>query len=223
MKPVPPSSERGEQPSSSNLPAILRRHRRDADLTLKEVADRCGLAVSTISKLENGKLSPGYETIVQLAHGLGVDVAELFGSHPSSATSARRGVTRRGQGPRHSSLHYDYELQAHDVANKHFLPLVATIRARSTREFGQLPAHQGEEFIYVVSGTLEVHTQHYEPLVLSAGDSVYFDSTMGHACLSVGEEDARIVWVCSRITAEQVSAQDLAESRRLGPESVPGA
>ena len=200
---------RDETPSTLlGLSAILKRQRHEAGLTLDEVGRRCGLAASTISKIENGKLSPGYETIVQLAQGLGVDVADLFGAEPKTQPSGRRSVTRRGEGFRHRSRHYEYEVQANELARKDFLPLVATIFARSTREFDTLPSHQGQEFIYVVSGSLVLHTEHYEPLSLEPGDSVYFDSSMGHACLSVGDEDAVVVWVCSRITATYLAGAE---------------
>lgn len=188
------------------LALVLKAKRREADLTLDQVARRCGLATSTISKIENGKLSPGYETIVQLARGLGVEVADLFSTPGEAPPTGRRSVTRKGQGLRHRSRHYEYEVQAHDVSRKDFLPLVTTIRARSLKEFDTLPSHQGQEFIYVVSGRLVLHTEHYEPLQLDPGDSVYFDSSMGHACMSAGDQDATVVWVCSRITATEVAA-----------------
>lgn len=190
------------------LALVLKHKRREAELTLDQVARRCGLATSTISKIENGKLSPGYETIVQLARGLGVEVADLFSTPGETPPTGRRSVTRKGQGPRHRSRHYEYEVQAHDVARKDFLPLVTTIHARSLKEFDTLPSHQGQEFIYVVSGRLILHTEHYEPLHLEPGDSVYFDSSMGHACMSAGDQDAVVVWVCSRITATQVAAAE---------------
>jgi hypothetical protein len=42
-------------------------------------------------------------------------------------------------------------------------------------------------------------TEHYAPLTLESGDSCYFDSTMGHALISAGEEAATVLWVCSRV------------------------
>src|SRR5438445_7408343 len=53
----------------------------------------------------------------------------------------------------------------------------------------------------VRTGVVEIHTDQYLPLRLEKGDSCYFDSTMGHACVSAGPEDATILWVCSRVTA----------------------
>jgi quercetin dioxygenase-like cupin family protein len=59
--------------------------------------------------------------------------------------------------------------------------------------------HEGEEFIYVVEGVLEFHTEHYAPAILRAGDSCYLDSTMRHAFVSKSEAPALVVSVCLSI------------------------
>jgi hypothetical protein len=69
--------------------------------------------------------------------------------------------------------------------------------ARSREEFGDLVRHSGEEFILVIEGQVEVHTELYAPLVLSKGESAYIDSTMGHAYIAKGDGPCRIVGVCS--------------------------
>jgi len=189
-----------QKPSDANeggLHAIVKALRTRADLTISGLAERANLAISTISKIETGQLSPGYETIQRLAIGLGVEVAELFQPKVEPASTGRRGITRKGHGVRHRSRQYDYEALAADVSKKQFLPLVATIKARSVEQFGGLPSHEGEEFVYVISGNVTLHTEHYEPLSLVPGDSVYFDSRAGHALVSSGPDDAKIVWICS--------------------------
>jgi len=179
------------------LHAIVKALRTRSGITLTELAERSALAVSTISKIETGQLSPGYETIQRLAIGLDVEVAELFQARVEPVSTGRRGITRKGQGVRHRSKNYDYEALAADVSKKQFLPLFATIKARTVEQFGGLPSHEGEEFVFVVSGTVVLHSEHYEPLTLGPGDSAYFDSRAGHALVSAGDEDAKIVWVCS--------------------------
>ncbi len=195
------SRSRKPRGKSETLGPRVRRLRRDAGLTLKELATRTGLAFSTIAKVETSQISPTYENIIRLANGLGVDVTELFASPTQEMPSGRRTWTRVGEGARHSSPEYDYQMLCADIANKKFIPLVATIRARSLAEFPRLPRHQGEEFIFVLSGTVDVFTELYEPLRLEAGDSCYFDSTMGHACVSGSEADAVVLWVCSTALA----------------------
>jgi transcriptional regulator with XRE-family HTH domain len=179
------------------LHAIVKALRTRSGLTLTQLAERADLAVSTISKVEAGLLSPGYETIQRLAVGLDVDVAELFQPRVESVSTGRRGITRKGQGVLYRSKHYDYEALAADVSKKQFLPLFATIKARTVEQFDGLPSHEGEEFIFVLSGKVTLHSEHYEPLTLGPGDSAYFDSRAGHALVSAGPQDAKIVWVCS--------------------------
>ena len=75
------------------------------------------------------------------------------------------------------------------------MPYVSRIKARDQSEFPEWIRHSGEEFLYVLSGDLELHTERYKPLVMHPGDSAYYDSGMGHFCISTGEEDAMILWV----------------------------
>ncbi|MEO1200933.1 MAG: cupin domain-containing protein, partial [Pseudomonadota bacterium] len=75
--------------------------------------------------------------------------------------------------------------------------IMSVLKAHSIEEFGDLLSHSGEEFIYVVSGVIEVHTGGYEHLRLEAGEGVYIDSTMPHAYVSASEEDAVVLGMCS--------------------------
>jgi uncharacterized cupin superfamily protein len=86
-----------------------------------------------------------------------------------------------------------------DIARKQLVPLLTTVHARSVSEFPALVTHAGEEFVYILNGVVTLTTEHYAPLTLAAGDSCYFDSTMGHALISAGEEAATLLWVCSRV------------------------
>ncbi|QRG08694.1 cupin domain-containing protein [Xanthobacter dioxanivorans] len=69
------------------------------------------------------------------------------------------------------------------------------MRARSVEEFDHWSQHNGEEFVYVLSGAIEVHTEFYAPFRLEAGESAYFDSSMAHLYVSVTQEDARVLSV----------------------------
>jgi transcriptional regulator with XRE-family HTH domain len=190
-----------EKKRDENFGPRIRRLRQQAGLTLQQLSERTGLAFSTISKVEKSQISPTYENILRLADGLGVDVALLFSDRPETMTSGRRTVTRAGEGVRHVSPQYEYEMLCADLAHKQFVPLLTRLRAHEVSAFPEFLSHEGEEFLYVLSGCVEVHTDHYRPLRLQAGDSCYFDSTMGHACVSCGPEDAMILWVCSGVRA----------------------
>jgi transcriptional regulator with XRE-family HTH domain len=201
MRAVPSSPQRPDKKRDESFGPRVRRLRQEAGLTLQELSVRAGLAFSTISKVEKSQISPTYENILRLADGLNVDVATLFSEKSVSITTGRRTVTRAGQGIQHRSPQYDYEMLCADIAQKQFVPLLTRLRAHDVAEFPALLSHQGEEFLYVLTGVVEIHTDQYLPLRLEMGDSCYFDSTMGHACVSAGPEDATILWVCSRVTA----------------------
>lgn len=181
----------------------IRSLRQNAGLTLQELGQKAGIGFSTIAKVERGQLSPTYETILRLAQGLSVDVAELFSQSPPTMPSGRRSVTASGAGVMQKTPHYIFSMLNTDLKNKKFVPIIATIKARNILDFKTLNSHAGEEFIYVISGVIEIHTEFYEPICLSAGDSSYFDSRMGHACISVGESDAEVLWICSSAEVEE--------------------
>ena len=196
------NEETAVQPEQAGKPSILsdkvRALRARFKLTLKELSERTGVSPSALSKIENGQLSPTYEKIVALADGLKVDIAELFGRGTVTEAPGRRGITRKGQGIKHVTPQYEYEMLCADVSGKQFVPLATRIKAHSVQEFAELPRHDGEEFIYVLRGDITIHSQFYEPLKLAAGDSCHFDSAMGHAVVADGTCEAEVLWVCSK-------------------------
>ena len=77
-------------------------------------------------------------------------------------------------------------------------PIITRIRAHSAREFGDLVRHQGEEFIYIIEGRVQILTEFYDPVTLQAGEGIYLDSSMGHAyVVDEGCEEALVLGVCS--------------------------
>ena len=60
-------------------------------------------------------------------------------------------------------------------------------------EFDHLVSHPGEEMIFVLTGEVELHSNLYAPIRLAAGDSAYYDASMGHALISVSAEDATLL------------------------------
>lgn len=183
--------------SLTNVATIVKALRKRAGLTLNELSATAEVAASTISKIESGQLSPGYEIIIRLARGLNVDVAELFRPDTTSTPTGRRSVTRKGEGTIYDSANYQYEMLAGDLSKKLFVPLKAVIKTDDITRFGPLSAHEGEELVLVLEGEVIFHSEHYEPLRMMPGDSVYFDSRAGHALLAGGGKDATVLWICS--------------------------
>ena len=88
------------------------------------------------------------------------------------------------------------------------IPVLAHARANTIDEFGELVRHPGEEFVYVVDGRAILHTEFYDPIVLETGDSVYFDSNMGHAYL-VGEGCDEAILLCTCSSADETLMESL--------------
>lgn len=178
--------------ANSQLGQCLKAARQARGLTLKQVAERTGMALSTLSKVENGLMSLTYDKLVQLTSGLKMEIAELFNPAtprpaPDRPVTARRSISRAGQGQVITTRFYTYTYQCTDLIGKRMVPIVAEVRARSLEEFGPMLRHSGEEYFVVTSGRVAVHSEFYAPEILNVGDGIYLDSTMGHAYLNAGD------------------------------------
>ena len=180
-----------------NLGTRVRELRKAKGWTLEQAASKAGLARSTLSKIENGQMSPTYEALKKLAEGLAISVPQLFTPPSAAQLNGRLAVTKAGEGQAHATATYEHELLAGALRSKQMLPYRATIRARSMEEFDGWVRHDGEEFLFVLTGVVRLYTEFYEPVDLRRGDSAYYDASMGHNVISLSQEDATILWVTS--------------------------
>lgn len=180
-----------------DLGARVRQLRKARDWTLEQAAGQAGLARSTLSKIENGQMSPTYEALKKLATGLEISVPQLFTPPEKGQVNGRIAVTKSGEGNAQATVTYEHELLAETLTKKNMLPYRARVRARSMGEFDGWVRHDGEEFLYVLTGVISLYTEFYEPIEMRRGDSAYYDATMGHNVISVSDEDALILWVTS--------------------------
>lgn len=180
-----------------NLGERVRQLRHDREWTLEEAAKRAGLARSTLSKIENAQMSPTYDAVQKLARGLGIDVPQLFTPPVTDKITGRRAITRGDEGREHITTTYEHALLADEISRKRMLPYRTTIRARDFSDFHEWVRHDGEEFLYVLSGSIQLLTEFYAPVDMHADDSAYYDASMGHCVISTSTEDAVILWVTS--------------------------
>ncbi|MEM1074887.1 MAG: XRE family transcriptional regulator [Pseudomonadota bacterium] len=173
--------------------------RKARDWTLEQAATQAGLARSTLSKIENGQMSPTYDALKKLATGLEISIPQLFTAPRDDRINGRLAVTTSGQGSAHPTGTYEHELLADQLTKKQMLPYRARVRARDMAEFDGWVRHDGEEFLYVLTGVIRLYTEFYEPIEMRRGDSAYYDATMGHNVVSVSAEDASILWVTSLV------------------------
>lgn len=188
-----------ERPEPVDLAHRVRELRRARGWTLEQAAQAMGLARSTLSKIENGLMSPTYDALKKLAVGLEISVPQLFTPPSKGQITARMAVTRSGEGQALITTTYEHELLAGTLRAKQMLPYRARIRARSFEEFDGWVRHDGEEFLYVLTGIVRLYTEFYEPVDLRRGDSAYYDATQGHNLISISPEDATVLWVTSLV------------------------
>jgi transcriptional regulator with XRE-family HTH domain len=204
-KPVSLPAEIGQQ---------IRRRRRARRMNLQEMSDATGLSISTLSKIENDLSELSYTRMIAISEALGINLTELVsgaevGNTPPVVT-ARRSITRVHEGSITDDLNYTSRYLNTDISKKQMIPAIVTVKHRSLEEFGPMSEHTGEEFILVLSGEIELHTEHYNPVKLSEGETVYIDSTMPHAMISVGEGLSQVLSICTheiQTTAEEARAE----------------
>lgn len=180
----------------------LRQIRHEQGLTLAAVAERSGLAVSTVSKVERGVMALTYDRFSQLAHGLGVDMGELFSEHGEHFQPGEVAVARSGEFRLHETENYVYEMLFPALWKKAMTPMMGTLRAYETMRFDRFVSHAGEEFLLVLEGRVTVNLEGMDPVVLDKGESIYFDSHRGHLYASTGPDDARILVVCTNLRSD---------------------
>ncbi|WP_063580014.1 helix-turn-helix domain-containing protein [Achromobacter ruhlandii] len=179
----------------SVLAQRLRALRQARDWTLKQAAQATGVSTSTLSKIENGLLSPTYDNLIKIAAGLELDMAELFTASDAHMGTGRRSLSRQGEGRQYETPYYDHRLLCTALSHKRMMPFHTRVKARSFDEFQDWSRHGGEEFVYVLEGEVELYTEFYEPARLKAGESFYIDSRMGHRVISLSKQDALVLWV----------------------------
>ena len=184
-----------EQDEGAALGRSIRDARRAKGWTLEEAGREAGIGRSTLSKIENNQTRPSFEIVRRLTPALDMNTPQLFLQSAQSGISGRRDFTPKGQGEIRNTPTYMHELLCSDLTSKRMLPYIATIKARDISEYENWIRHTGEEFMYVISGELIFVSEHYRPLPMKPGDSLYYDSGMGHGCISTSKEDARVLWV----------------------------
>jgi transcriptional regulator with XRE-family HTH domain len=180
----------------------LRSARKSLGWTLQQLSQRSGVSVPTISRAERGQLALGDENFAALGHALKMDKnARVAGEGVKPSALQSPVVTRSGQGVVYRGLSFAYEFLGTTATGKRMSPVIGTVHARRIEGPEAFARHDGEEFAYVLSGTIEVHFETGEVLRLARGDSLYFDSHIGHAYISTSRQLARIVGVISTESA----------------------
>ena len=196
---------------SHNIGKTLHRLRRENGWTLSAVSTKTGVAVSTLSKIENNQTSPNYDVLVRLCEGLALNLAEFFhGGTFSTFAHGSRTVNRLGEGVRYDMPFGECVVLSGELSRKALEPkLVYLPKETEEQRAVTIHSHTGEEFVFVVSGAVKFHMEPYTAIVLKAGESVHFDAQMPHGWIATGDTDA-VTLVVSQ-TGSVLAEKDVAE------------
>lgn len=173
---------------SSNLKKL----RIQKEITLQALAKRTGLTKGYLSRVERSEKAPPYSTLTKIAGALGVEVTGILSKNIDPPTDVRLCISRE----KHRKLiketsqfsGYDYEILAENKPGKNMEPFII----HAPWEIRKMYSHEGEEFMYVMDGTLEF-LYDGKTYVLETGDNVYFDSCVPHSGKSIGNQKARLL------------------------------
>jgi transcriptional regulator with XRE-family HTH domain len=170
--------------------------------TLHDVATKTGLSKPFLSRIENDHVVPPVATLLRLARSLNVGLSHFF---QDVEDRGKISITRRSERVRlkrhprkKGDANYIYLALETKKSNKHMEPLLVEFPVQGAEELTDLPfmSHEGEEFLYVMEGRIEFRTVDRVEL-LEAGDSIYFESDIGHSFRCVGDKPARalaVIW-----------------------------
>lgn len=174
----------------------VKRVREARGLTLEDVSRRTDIDVTSLSRIEEGSLSPPLGMIIRLAKALEMRMGYFIaGEEERAYTVVRRRdrkVVSRYDSKKGKYYGYEFESLAPYKKDRHMEPFLVTLEPAGTAH--ERSTHDGQEFIYVLKGKMEVRLGD-EIHVLEPGDAIYYDSTVPHLVKCHGEEETKILAV----------------------------
>jgi transcriptional regulator with XRE-family HTH domain len=174
--------------------------RETKNLTIEEIAERSGLTVEQINSIENDVNLPSLGPLIKIARALGVRLGTFMDDNDDLGPIVTRAADREkdssisfSNGATDARKHMEYHPLAQRKAGRHMEPFVIDINPEDSPEF-QLSAHEGEEFIYVMQGEVEV-VYGKETYTLKEGDSIFYDSIVKHHVHGAPGKSAKILAV----------------------------
>ena len=189
--------EKSENKEYLQIGEKIKRFREDHALTLKDMAKRTGLSTAVLSQIENHLISPPLGTLIRITQALELRPGHFFDQHPDKPFTIVRKEERRPvsrfASKRGIQYGYSYESLGHDMKDRHMEPFLVTLEP-ATLASPKPAAHDGEEFLFVLEGEMEVTLGNHSD-VLQPGDAIYYDSKIPHLVQCKGREKAVILAV----------------------------
>ena len=174
--------------------------RESKNLTIEEIAESSGLSVEQISSIENDQNLPSLGPLIKIARALGVRLGTFMDDNDALGPVVCRAEDRErdssisfSNGATDARKHMEYHPLAQQKAGRHMEPFIIDINPSEQQEF-KLSAHEGEEFIYVMDGEVEIEYGK-EKYMLKEGDSIFYDSIVKHHVHGAPGKSAKILAV----------------------------
>jgi transcriptional regulator with XRE-family HTH domain len=176
----------------------IRQLREAHELSLEDLAQTSCTSVELLEQIEAGDLVPSLTPLMKIARGIGVRLGTFLDDKTQQgpvvvrAGDSREVVRFSGKSSHREDSVLDFNALASNKQDRHMEPFIIDVHPAG--EQGPLSSHEGEEFIYVLSGQIEI-CYGQEKHLLATGDSIYYDSIVPHDLHAAGEADARILAV----------------------------
>ncbi len=183
-------------PANNEIGAKIRNLRELHAVTLEELSERCNMPPPQIAKIEAGEIATSLTPLLKIARGLGVrlgtflDDAQCCGPVIARGNELGKTVRFAGSGDVQGLA---FHALAANKGDRNMEPFIIDVHLPVSADF-EVSSHEGEEFIYVLSGAIEV-VHGKEKYHVRAGDSIYYDSIVPHHVHAAGETDAKILAV----------------------------
>ncbi|MBN1849731.1 MAG: cupin domain-containing protein [Deltaproteobacteria bacterium] len=174
----------------------FKKAREGRGLSLFDIYLRTNIDVEQLSQIEGGEVIPPLGTVIKLAKALDIKIGYLVsGEEKKTYTIVRkdaRTVISRYDASKEKQYGYGYESLAPHKTDRHMEPFLVTLEPSETEH--QRSTHDGQEFIFVLQGEMEVRLED-EIHILEPGDSIYYDSTVPHLVKCHSKEPTKILAV----------------------------
>ena len=170
----------------------------DRSISVEELSERSGLAVEQINLIINSDTVPSLSPLIKIARALGVrlgtflDDSSAFGPVVYRQSEQKETVTFSSQLSSTNS-HLDFLALASSKSGRAMEPFLIDVEP-AAKQTPLLSSHEGEEFIYVLEGTVKINYGN-EEYVLNAGESIYYDSIVEHLVTSHNGSSAKLLAV----------------------------
>lgn len=186
-----------ERKGEFNVGKAVREYRKQRGLSVESMVERTGLSSELLTKIENGGVSPALGVLIKIAKALDVGVGAFVGEEPKQSFM----IVRKDEMEKHphfvskESLGYGYSYitLGHEKKDRSMEPFLVILEPEAVSD-EKMTFHEGEEFIYVLEGEMEITLgQHKE--ILHPGDSVYYEGSIPHLLKCHGKIPTKIVAV----------------------------